>query len=187
MKKILIKGNKLFLEDGQSIFLTKEIFSRFSLRDKEFLNDEEFNSLIYFRIRLSALIMLQKRDYFQKELSDKLRKKYNFPNIIEKVCNEFKEKKYLNDEEQAYSYAKLHPNYGKKKLAYIFYKMGINKEKIQEILFENKNQEIENIKTLWQKLGNRNYNKKIESLMRKGFSYGDIKKVISSSEEEEKE
>lgn len=183
--KILIKGNKLFLEDGQVIFLTKEMISKFSLKEKEFLSDEDLNSLIHFRIKLSAYNMLLKRDYFKKELAIKLREKLNFPNIIDDVIYELSQKGYLNDSEKAYSYAKLHPNYGRKKLAYIFQQMGVDSEIIQDIIFDNIENEIDNIKNLWFKLGNKPNDKKIASLMRKGFSYGDIKKAISSLEEEE--
>ena len=187
MKKILINKNKLILENGQIIFLTKEMVSKFSLNKKDFLNDEELDELIYFRVKLSAFAMLKKRDYFKKEFSDKLKEIYKFPNIVNTITEEFSKKGYLNDIEKAYAYARSHSNYGKKKLAYIFYKMGIDRDIIQDILIDNDELEIENIKNIWKNLGNKNYRKKVESLIRKGFVYEDIKKAISSLEEEEKE
>lgn len=183
--KITLKGNKLFLEDGQLVYLTKEMLAKFSLKSKEFLTDEELESLMYFRIKLSAYTMLQKRDFFVKELKQKLKEKYNFSEIIESVVEEFVEKGYLDDIEKAYSYARFHSNYGKRKLSYIFQQMGIDSATIQEIISENDDEEIENIKNLWKKSGNKEKDKKIASLMRKGFVYGDIKKAISSLEEEE--
>ena len=63
--------------------------------------------------------------------------------------------------------------------------MGLNRESIHDILYNNEENEIENIKNLWLKLGNKEYNKKVASLMRKGFTYGDIKKAISSLDKEE--
>ncbi|WP_022819281.1 regulatory protein RecX [Fusobacterium russii] len=187
MKKILIKGNKLIFENGTFIYLTKEMFSKFSLKNKEYLNDEELNELMYFRIKLSAFTMLKKRDYFKKEFSDKLIEIYNSPDIVDLITKEFIEKGYLNDIERAHAYANAHSNYGQKKLSYIFYKMGIDNDTIRDILNEKADLEIENIKNLWKKLGNKEYKKKIESLIRKGFVYGDIKKAISSLEEEEEE
>ena len=65
--------------------------------------------------------------------------------------------------------------------------MGIDRDIIQDILIDNDELEIENIKNIWKNLGNKNYRKKVESLIRKGFVYEDIKKAISSLEEEEKE
>ncbi len=90
--KISIKGNKLFLEDGQVIFLTKEMYSKFSLNNKDNLSEQEFYSLVYYRLKLSAYNMLLKRDYFKKELSNKLKEKLNFPDIIEDVIEYFSDK-----------------------------------------------------------------------------------------------
>ena len=40
LKKITIKGNKLILNDDKIIYLTKEMFSKFDLKDKTSLDDE---------------------------------------------------------------------------------------------------------------------------------------------------
>ena len=185
MKKIWNKGNKLFLEDGQVIFLTKDMKEKFSIGNREYITDEEFEALIYFRVKLSAYNMLLKRDYFKKEFSDKLRAKHNFPLIVERVVEYFVENGHLNDVERAYSYARVHSNYGKRKLSYIFQQMGVSKDIIEDIVLENEDEEIENIQKLWLKLGNKDYNKKVASLIRKGFVYSDIKRAISSLEEED--
>ena len=64
-----------------------------------------------------------------------------------------------------------------------FDKSNLNKEDLTS--FDKIKQNIEKIKQLWIKLGNKEYKKKVESILRKGFLYGDIKKAISSLEEEE--
>lgn len=185
MKKITIKGNKLILENDKIIYLTKEMLSKFDLKDKTALEDDVFFSLIYFRIKLSAYNMLAKRDYFKKELKNKLIEKIGFADIVENVVEDFEEQGYLNDYEKAKSYAIHHSNYGAKKLSFIFYQMGVDREVISEILEDDKDNQIEKIKQLWIKLGNKEDKKKIESILRKGFLYGDIKKAISSLKEEE--
>ncbi len=185
LKKITIKGNKLILDNDKIIYLTKEMFSKFDLKDKISLDEETFYSLIYFRIRLSAYTMLAKRDYFKKELKNKLVEKIGFSDIVEDVVEDFEEKGYLDDYEKAKSYASQHSNYGAKKLSFIFHQMGVDREIISEILEDDKDNQIEKIKQLWFKLGNKEKQKKIESILRKGFLYGDIKKAISSIEEEE--
>lgn len=185
MKKIIIKGNKLFLEDGTLIYLTQEMISRFDLKDKKIIEDNLLEEILYFRIKLSAYNLLIKREYFTKELRDKLIEKIGFPNIVDNVIDELSKKDYLDDYEKAKSYAEQHPNYGAKKLSYIFYQMGIDRDIISEILEEEKDEEIERIKALWLKLGEREERKKIESLLRKGFLYKDIKEAISLLEEEE--
>lgn len=183
--KILLKGNKLFLENGKMIFLTKEMINKFSLKSETNLNEEELEELIYFRMELTAYKLLQKRDYFSRELKSKLIEKYGFSEITQEIVEDFINKSYINDEETAKSYARMHKNYGKNKLNYIFQKMGVDRDTIHEILFNMEEEELENIKILWNKLGNKSRDKKIASLLRKGFSYGDIKKVITLIEEEE--
>lgn len=185
--KITINGNKLILDNGKIIYLTKEMFSRFDLKGKTNLDDDVFYSLIHFRIKLSAYSMLAKRDYFKKELKNKLIEKIGFADIVEDVVEDFEGQGYLDDYEKAKSYASQHSNYGAKKLSFIFYQMGVDREIISEILEDDKDNQIEKIKQLWIKLGNKEDKKKIESILRKGFLYGDIKKVISSLKEEEEE
>ena len=177
----MIKGNKLILDNDKVIYLTKEMFSKFDLKDKTELDNETFYSLIYFRIKLSAYNMLAKRDYFKKELKNKLIEKIGFEDVVE----DFEEKGYLDDYEKAKSYASQHSNYGAKKLSLIFYQMGVDREIVSEILEDEKDNQIEKIKQLWIRLGNKEDKKKVESILRKGFLYGDIKKAISSLEEEE--
>ena len=58
---------------------------------------------------------------------------------------------------------------------------------ITEILEDNEDEQIEKIKILWRKLGNKEDKKKIESILRKGFLYKDIKRAMSLLEEEEDE
>ena len=185
LKKITIKGNKLILGDDKIIYLTKEMFSKFDLKGKTELDEETFYSLIYFRIRLSAYTMLAKRDYFKKELRNKLIEKIGFADIVEDVVEDFEEKGYLDDYEKAKSYTAQHSNYGTKKLSFILYQMGVDREIVSEVLEDEKDNQIEKIKQLWVKLGNKEHKKKVESILRKGFLYGDIKKAISSLEEEE--
>lgn len=188
MNKIEIRGNKLFLKNNNKetlIYLTKEMISKFSLRGKKSLTDEELYNLIYFRVKLSTYNLLSRRDYFAKEIKQKLREKHYFPEIIDEVVDEFVEKSYIDDEQRARSYARLHQNYGPRKLYMIFSQMGLEREIIEDILEEDSEEQISKIKEQWFRLGNRTKEKKIASLMRKGFLYKDIKETISSLEEEE--
>ena len=187
--KVSIRGNKLFLgeDENKIIYLTKEMITKFDLKGKSHLDDEVFYSLIYFRIKLSAYNMLVKRDYFTKELRTKLIEKIGFADIVDDVIEELDKKGYLDDYEKAKSYANQHQNYGPKKLSFIFYQMGLDREMITEILEDDEDEQIEKIKILWKKLGNKEDKKKIESILRKGFLYKDIKRAMSLLEEEEDE
>lgn len=182
--KITIKGNKLFLENGILIYLTKEMINKFNLKNNSILTEEELNSIIFFRIKLSTINLLAKRDYFKNEIKKKLFEKHPFPEIIDEVVEYFSEKGYFDDRNYALTYARAHINYGPKKLSYIFSRMGLDRDDIRDILEEIDDNQFENIKKLWDKLGDKDQNKKINSLMRKGFLYRDIKEFISLLEEE---
>lgn len=184
MNKIVVKGNKLFLENGQMIYLTKDMINKYSLRQKEYLEKKELALLILDRIRLSAYNMLARRDYFIKEFRQKLIEKHNFPKIVDLVVNEFINRNHLNDYEKAHSYVREHSSYGPKKLAQIFFQMEIEKDIIDEVLKIDEDEQIEKIKNLLLKLGQKENEKKIVSLMRRGFLYRDIKKAIDILEEE---
>ena len=52
VKIVTIKGNQLFLENDETIYLTNEMIAKFDLNGKTCLDDKTFYSLIYFRIKL---------------------------------------------------------------------------------------------------------------------------------------
>ena len=54
---------------------------------------------------------------------------------------------------------------------------GVDRNIIRELLEDNQDDEIEEIKKLWIKMGNKEERKKIESLMRKGFQYSAIREA----------
>lgn len=70
-------------------------------------------------------------------------------------------------------------NYGKKKMEFMLFQKGISQDIIKKVIGENSENEMEEIKKLWIKLGDKEKEKKILSLMRKGFEYQDIKKAVS--------
>ena len=69
----------------------------------------------------------------------------------------------------------------KKNGVYAFPK-GLSSDIIRDLLNDNSENELEEIKRLWLRLGEKEKDKKIVSLMRKGFQYRDIKKAISELE-----
>lgn len=102
--KIMIKGNKFIFDNDKIIYLIKEMFFKFDLKDKISFDDEIFYFLIYFRIKLLVYIMLVKRDYFKKEFKNKLIEKIGFVDIVKDVVEDFEEKGYLDDYEKVKFY-----------------------------------------------------------------------------------
>ncbi|MGL5950716.1 MAG: regulatory protein RecX, partial [Cetobacterium sp.] len=75
---------------------------------------------------------------------------------------------------------------GRKKLQYDLKLKGVSSEIIKDVLngYEEED-ELQELSKAWDKLGARDEQKKIASLMRKGYSYGDIKKIMTRKQEEE--
>ena len=69
-----------------------------------------------------------------------------------------------------------------KKMEFMLFQKGLSSDIIRELLNDNSENELEEIKRLWLRLGEKEKDKKIVSLMRKGFQYRDIKKAISELE-----
>ena len=67
-------------------------------------------------------------------------------------------------------------------MEFMLFQKGLSSDIIRELLNDNSDNELEEIKRLWLRLGEKEKDKKIVSLMRKGFQYRDIKKVISELE-----
>jgi len=137
--------------------------------------------------------VLGKRDYSIKEFYEKLNKKFiindlsvekkeSLENLIEKIVSDFVKQGYLNDEDYAKSYIETH-KYGYKKFEFVFKQKGIKESIYKSILENNKESEIEEIGKNWKKLGDKPKEKKIASLMGKGFLYNDIKKFLEQNEE----
>ena len=67
-------------------------------------------------------------------------------------------------------------------MEFMLFQKGLSSDIIRELLNDNSDNELEEIKRLWLRLGEKEKDKKIVSLMRKGFQYRDIKKVIPELE-----
>lgn len=67
-------------------------------------------------------------------------------------------------------------------MEFMLFQKGLSSDIIRELLNDNSDNELEEIKRLWLRLGEKEKDKKIVSLMRKGFQYRDIKKAISELE-----
>lgn len=181
MKKFSLKGNKIYFDELFYIDLNKTTITEFDLKNKEYLTNEEYEHLIRLRALSMGYFLLSKQDYSIKELKTKLLLKYREKHIIDEIIKEFREKNYLDDYEYGRSYVRNH-NYGKKKMEFMLFQKGLSQDIIREVIGENSENEIEEIKKLWIKFGDKEKEKKILSLMRKGFGYQDIKKAVSELE-----
>lgn len=185
MKRYKLKGNKIYFDEFFYLDLNRQSILDFDLKSREELTLKEYYELINRRAESMGYFLLSKRDYSEKELYLKLLTKYREKIVVSSIIEKFKDLGYLNDYDYAQSYIKSH-NYGRKKMEYMLLQKGISHEIIKSIWESSDGEEeIEEIKKLWQKLGNRERDKKIVALMRKGFEYRDIKRAISELEEKD--
>lgn len=185
MKLKRLLKNKYLFENGLSIGLNNEIVNKYDLKRREELSHEEYLQVLELAALSTSYYYLAKRDYTKKEIYNKLLQKYWEKNPILKVIKRLEEAGYIDDKEFAISYVKI-KKCGKKKIIYDLKLKGITSEVIEEALsFYEEEDELEELSRAWDKLGEKEEQKKIASLMRKGFSYGDIKRVIIKKREEE--
>lgn len=184
MKRYNLKGNKIYFDEFFYLDLNKESILEFNLKNRNELTLQEYYLLVKRRAESMGYFLLSKRDYSKKELFLKLLSKYREKNIIQEIVEKFQNLGYLNDYDYAESYIKNH-NYGKKKMEFMLLQKGIDTEIIKSVFKDSyETKELEEIKKIWIKLGDKDSNKKILSLMRKGFEYKDIKKALKELEDD---
>lgn len=174
MKKIIqIQKNKISFESGEIFDCGKDFVYLHSLKEGKELNDKEFNKLIFDLVLSKAYFLLSRRDYTLKELEMKLFLKFRNKEIILKVLEKLKESSYINEFDYIINYVKS-KKYGRKRIEFELMKKGIKKDLINEAYKEIDIDEKEEIKKYLPKIKDKDRNKQIAFLMRKGFSLDDI-------------
>ena len=134
-----------------------------------------------------ALDILSRRKHSQKELSDKLIKKFNIPELVDSVIHGLREKNLLNDYRYSESYvvARKRKGFGPKKIVYELVSRGVN---------ENTASEVIDAEGGWNEAALKAFNKKFKAgigedfkeqnkqkvfLQNRGFSFQEIDSVFN--------
>lgn len=181
--KCSLKGNKLYFDEFFFIDLNRDTITQYDLKNRDEISIEEYRELIKKRAYSMAYFLLAKRDYPSGDLKTRLISKYKERDIIEDLIADFCERGYIDDYEYGKSYVRTH-SYGRKKMEFMLLKKGLSSDMIRELLDDNSDQELEEAKKQWIKLGNKEKDKKIMSLMRKGFEYSTIQRAVCELEEQ---
>ncbi len=154
--------------------------------------DEIMTTVLPKRAKLRAMNLLQKRDYTEKQLRDKLSDGDYPQELIDEAINYVKSYRYLDDSRYARDYITYHmPLRSKNRIIQDLTQKGISKDIYEDILdelySEDSDAEIEQIKTLLAKKhfdpDNSDYEQrqKITTfLMRKGYSLSDIQMAMKT-------
>ena len=146
------------------------------------MNDDAYKAIYN-----EALDIISRREHSQKELTDKLIKKFNIPELVDLVINSLLDKNLINDYRysEAYVVARKRKGFGPKKIVYELISRGIN---------ENTASKVINIEGGWHdaalKVFNKKYkvgigkdfkeqNKQKVFLQNRGFSFEEIDSVFS--------
>lgn len=161
------------------------------------LDDEELHSLVIKsqqrRAKEKALYLLGFRDHSRKELFDKLRKTED-EQAAEYAVEKMEELHFVDDERYAYRLAEQLVNVkrlSKRAAAQKLYQKGIDRDLIDEVLENIETDPRDNIRELVERKYLRYLNdekgrkKTVSALQRMGYSWGDIKSVLSEYTETE--
>ena len=193
------RGKKihLHLDDEYQITTDIDFWAEHYFKDGTEITQEEWESLtdsIYYKKAVDKCYdLLSRRDHSVKELKTKLLRTVDEKNA-DKAIEKMLELGYLDDEKYARNLVKYLAqtrNMSKNHIKQEMFKRGIPNEIINSVMedyeFDNVSCVVDLILTKYRnKLNNEDGNKKvIASLMRKGFSYSDIKNAFYRIENEE--
>ena len=146
------------------------------------MNDDAYKAIYN-----KALDIISRREHSQKELSNKLIKKFNIPELVDSVIHGLREKNLLNDYRYSESYvvARKRKGFGPKKIVYELVSRGVN---------ENTASEVIDAEGGWNEAALKAFNKKFKAgigadfkeqnkqkvfLQNRGFSFEEIDSVFS--------
>ena len=152
---------------------------------------EIMETLLPKRCKLRAMNLLQKKDYTEKQLRDKLKEGFYPAEIVDEAIDYVKSFRYLDDERFARDYIAYHmPMRSKNRISQDLTSKGIDKEIIVSVLDElyseaNSDVELEQVKKLLTKKhyvkDQADYKEKqklMAFLLRKGFQISEIRKAL---------
>jgi len=192
------KGKKIhiLLDDEYVITTDIDYWAEIFVADGTDISEEEwleiYNKINYRKAFNKCADLLSRRSHSIKEIRTKLLRSVDKASA-DKVIEKFIELGYLDDEKFAYDYAEYllkFKNFSENHIKQELFYKGIDKEIISNVIDAL---EVDNEQAII-KIINKNYlnklkeeggkNKVIAALMRKGFSYSDIKSALYEIENE---
>lgn len=193
------RGNKIHIHiDGEyRMTADSDFVSSLGYTENYDINEEELavleRAVSSRRAFNKATELLSRRDHGEKELLIKLRQK-GFKEDAEEAIEKLKYYGYIDDRRFAENYVKeliRIKHYGKRRVEQELYRKGIDREIISEVLEAAEFPESELVSLIERKYyryltDEKGIKKTINSLLRMGYSYGEIKdalKTVSETEE----
>lgn len=189
------KRSKIFIDGEFAFVLYKGELKDYNVKAGKELSESDYREIMEIvlpkRAKLRAMNLLQKKDYTEKQLRDKLVEGLYPGEIVDEAIEYVKSYKYLNDERYARDYITYHMSTrSRTRIIQDLTGKGISKDDLMPIIEElyaedNGEAELDQIKTL---LIKKHYDpqtsdfkdkQKITAfLMRKGYNLSDIKRAM---------
>lgn len=192
VKKLEPKGSRMhvYLDNNVDFLLYKGEMKKFNIQDGTCIDEKQYQSImeiLYKRARERALYILDDAYKTKKQIIDKLKSGFYPTLIIDKVIEYLSEYDLINDNKYAAMYIDYKSDSkSKRQIIQDLHSKGVSKDIIDRA-FENVDFSDDNsLRKIIEKRFNR-YNlkekKDLEKFYRylvgKGYSFGDIKKVLS--------
>lgn len=179
MKVVKKSKNKVQFDNNMSYDVNYDLISIYKLEEGENLPFDLFKEFLYESCLLKAYKLISQREYSKKLLYNKLMLNYREKEVVEKVINNLEEKSYIDD----YSYAKLFiqsKKMGKNRLYFELGQRGVEKRIVDKVFNEEdcERDEKDEIRKLLYKVEGKEYRKKVEYFMRRGYNLDDILEII---------
>lgn len=190
------KKSKVFLDGDFAFVLYNGEIRRYRMEEggslDETVYEEILSDVVFRRARERALYLLKSSAKTEMELRRKLKSGFYPQAAIEETVRFLREYHYLDDQQYARNYMEL---YGKKKsraeLTQALMRRGIERELIKELCEESQPDTAASIQAILKKRGcpggqddPRKKEKTIAYLMRRGFSWEEIRRAMDLASEE---
>lgn len=190
------KGETVFIEieGGEKYFVHQSMIYEFHLHKGMEIPpsalEEVMNENLYRKAKERALYLLDNREYGYAELFKKLEENYG-EDICYRVCNKLAELHLIDDRRYAARLAEYYSctkKFGKYRAKQEIMRRGISSALAEEVLAEYEDDSVERLRELVErkyerKLTDRKSAEKVRAaLVRQGYSFSDIKEVLSEYE-----
>lgn len=195
------KRSKVFIDGEFAFLLYKGELRDYGIKTGTEISEATYKEIIetvlYKRCKLRAMNLLQKKDYTERQLRDKLSEGLYSSDLIDDAIGYVKMYKYLDDDRYVRDYITYHMSTrSRNRIVQDLITKGISKEKIMPImeqlyLQEDGDIELEQVKALLEK---KHYDQDMTDfkekqkimafLMRRGFQMSTIKRAMNCYEDD---
>ncbi|MGN1294977.1 MAG: regulatory protein RecX [Bacilli bacterium] len=169
-------GIEICFDDETNLKINSDTFSSFYLYESKVLSEEEILEIEKFSSLSDAkkyvLKILNERNYTEKQIYNKLKKRKYNQQIIDEIIAYLKENKKIDDhsyvKDATFSYN--NKNYGKNRILEELTKDGIDKESLSSVEFDDKKELQKAINSL-EKFSKKQSNKSLNKIKQDAYSH----------------